>query len=299
MRMILRSEDFFESADFPFSAGPYLVREDEPIQPHTHDFTELAYIAEGRGRHGYNGQLSAISAGDVFVIEPGIEHSYEVERGSSLLVYNVLFVPALLRSELETLSAVTPFVDFFYVEPFVRGMTRFQSHLKLLPHDQLEMKTLLDHIVMEFQQKKLGYRIVTKTRLIELFVFLSRCYAGSLSGTRAARADESMLLHICEFIERHYAEPLTLAQVSRMCGLSPSAFSAKFKQHTGRTFIEYRNGVRLQQAMKRIAESDRKMLDIAQDVGFDDLSFFNKLFKQHTGLSPGDYRRNALKESGR
>ncbi|MBO9606019.1 MAG: helix-turn-helix domain-containing protein [Paenibacillaceae bacterium] len=289
--MILRSENYFESEDYPFSASPYRVRENEPIEPHTHDFTELAYIAEGSGQHSYNGQSSAISTGDVFVIEPGAEHGYIVDNGSSLLVYNVLFFPSFLRSELETLSAVTPFVDFFYVEPFVRSMAHFRPHLKLQPHERIEMKTLLDHIVMEFQAKKLGYRIVTKTRLIELFVFLSRCCAASLSGDRAVRADDSMLLHISEFIARHYAEPLTLAQVSRMCGLSASAFSAKFKQHTGRTFIEYRNGVRVQQAMRLIAETDRKMLAIAQEVGFDDLSFFNKLFKQTTGLSPGDYRR--------
>lgn len=288
---VLKNDAFLESSDFPFFAGPYRIEEHAPIKPHSHEFIELAYVAEGIGVHRYKGEPFRIGAGDVFVIEPGAEHAYEVSEGSSLLVYNVLFIAGLLKSELETLSEVTPFVDFFYVEPFLRSAVHFQSHLRLDVYEQLEMKGLLDHIVAEFKSKKLGYRIVTKTRLIEMFVFLSRCYALHQSPSPSFRTETNMLVRICEFIEQHYAQPLSLPQVSQLCGMSPSAFSAKFKQHTGNTFIEYRNKVRLTIAAHRIQLTEEKILTISQDVGFDDLSFFNKLFKQQYGLSPGQYRR--------
>lgn len=288
---ILKNETFLESPDFPFFAGPFRIEAHAPISSHAHEFIELAYVAEGNGTHSYKGESFRIVAGDVFMIEPGAEHAYQVSEGSSLLVYNVLFVPSLLKAELEMLSEVTPFVDFFYVEPFLRSAVHFQSHLRLDIYEQLEMKSLLDHVVAEFKSKKLGYRIVTKTRLIELFVFLSRCFAIHQAPSPSFRAEANMLVRICEFIEQHYVQPLTLHQVSQLCGMSPSAFTLKFKQHTGKTFIEYRNEIRIRIAAHRIEHTEDKMMTISQDVGFDDLSFFNKLFKQQYGISPGQYRR--------
>jgi AraC family L-rhamnose operon regulatory protein RhaS len=288
---LFSNDEFLESKDFPFFVGPYRIHEDAPVLPHAHEFVELAYIAEGAGNHTYNGENSSVSAGDVFIIEPGVVHSYNVDKQFSLLVYNILFVPSLLRTEIEALSAVDSFMDFFYVEPFLRSTARFQPHLKLQLDDQMEIRSLLDRIHLEFRAKQSGYRILTKTRLIELFVFLSRCYARLQAPVKSFRTDDYMLHHLCEFIHRHYAEPLNLHQVSRMCGLSPSAFSVKFKQHTGKTFIEYRNELRIQAAMERLRETDDKISQISQDVGYDDLSFFNKLFKQTVGVSPGDFRK--------
>ncbi|MDF2662966.1 MAG: AraC family transcriptional regulator, partial [Paenibacillus sp.] len=65
----------------------------------------------------------------------------------------------------------------------------------------------------------------------------------------------------------------------------------KFKQYNGKTFIEYRNEIRIRIAKELLAGTDGKILHIAQEVGFDDLSFFNKLFKQLEGISPGKYRQ--------
>ncbi|HEY0827323.1 MAG TPA: AraC family transcriptional regulator [Bacilli bacterium] len=284
------NEAFFENEDFPFYIGAYKV--DRDVELHSHEFMEMAYVAEGAGIHVYNGgENYRISAGDVFVIEPEAEHAYRTNKGTGLVVYNIIFIPALLKKEIEALSAVTPFVDFFYMEPFLRNAVRFKSHLKLELQEQLEMKNLLDRIIMEYLEKRLGYQIMTKTLLIELLLFLSRCYAIHQTHSPAPRSDGKILKHICEFIEHHYAKPLTLTQISQLCSMSPTAFAVKFKQFTGRTFIEYRNEIRIRVATAQLTQSDGKIMAISQEVGFDDLSFFNKLFKQYTGMSPGAYRK--------
>jgi hypothetical protein len=69
--------------------------------------------------------------GDVFVIEPNVNHAYEVDMNDHLLVCNILFLPSLLNNELKALSRVTSFVDFFFVEPFLRNRLNFSAHLKL------------------------------------------------------------------------------------------------------------------------------------------------------------------------
>ena len=79
--------------------------------------------------------------------------------------------------------------------------------------------------------------------------------------------------------------------MSQLCGMSLSAFKTAFKQYTGQTFIAFRNDIRMQVGKKLVGQTDEKVFSIAQMVGFSDLSFFNKLFKQHVGMSPGDYRK--------
>ncbi|GIO54443.1 AraC family transcriptional regulator [Paenibacillus cineris] len=288
------SGKFLESQDFLFHAALYRFSSGEIVPSHSHEFIELAYVAQGQGEHYYKGEYYNIAEGDVFMIEPNEEHAYRAGHTHLPVVYNVLFQPELLRRELEPLADVASFVDFFYLEPFLRKTVRFQGHLRLKPYEQIEMESLLHRLILDFKEKKLGYRILTKTRLIELFIFLSRCHHDRKhSPLQELSSDEKVILHISEFIRKHYAQPLTLAQVSEMCRMSQTGFSTKFKQYIGKTFTEFRNETRIRVAKQLLEQSDRKIMEVAQDVGYEDLSFFNKMFKHMVGFSPSQYRNAA------
>jgi AraC family L-rhamnose operon regulatory protein RhaS len=285
------SKHYFDNPDFPFHAGYSVIAPGEAVTEHSHEFTELAYVAEGSGEHSYNyGDYYAIRAGDVFIVEPEMVHAYRVGPAGKLVICNVLFMPSLLKNELVTMSSVTPFVDFFYVEPFLRNNARFVSRLSLRTSQQLEIGSILDKLIAEQNNRSLGCQTMIKTSMIQLFISLSRYYQ-QMERPKETVPDEQSLQMIVDFIHRHYDQPLTLEQISHICGMSASVFSAKFKMFTGRTFIEYRNDIRLSIAEEAILVTDEKIATIAQNVGFDDLSFFNKQFKKKTGVTPGQLRK--------
>ncbi|EFH83644.1 AraC family transcriptional regulator [Ktedonobacter racemifer] len=289
--MSLYDNSIFACSTFPFHLMPFQLQRGETVELHSHQYVEFAWISQGWGEHLYQKQISAVKEGDVFVIEPGEEHGYQV-TGDVLAGYNVMFHPSLLQAEFETLSRVSSFVDFFYVEPFLRQSNHFVKHLQLNPLEQIEMRFLLNRLEREFLKEPDGYRILIKTYLIELFIYLSRCYqAGHHKPLASIANDREIIARISEFIALHHALPLSLDQVSQMSGMSPSAFKTKFKQATGKTFVEFRNEIRLQTARQMLAETEKKILTISQAVGFADLSFFNKSFKQAYGVSPGAYRK--------
>ena len=294
----LCSRDYLESADFLFSAEPYEIQDGQVIEPHSHEFVEFVYIASGTGEHRYRGNAYRIGEGDVFIIEPDAEHAYRCAAGERLRVYNILFDAQFFTDELAALVRVTPFVDFFYVEPFLRHRVDFESHLRLGPRERMELQYWLDSLVEECRTRELGYRILIKTRLIEIFVYLSRCREKQRKPSSMAGMpdEERMLRGVCEFIERHHAQPLTLAQVCQLCGMSQSAFTVKFKRHTGRTFVEFRNEVRLRVARDLLANTDDKIAAIAAEAGFEDLSFFNKRFREAVGQSPREFRAGVRKK---
>ncbi|OCT12882.1 hypothetical protein A8709_21360 [Paenibacillus pectinilyticus] len=294
MTDVYSNDKFLESKDFLFHASPYLIASNETILPHAHEFVELAFISHGEGEHEYEGTWFPISQGDIFIIEPGKAHGYRVGAGQQLKVVNVLFVPSLLTMELEALSNVTSFMDFFYMEPFLRSDVSFQCKLTLNAKQQFELRELMEQLIHEFRSKESGYRFLIKTKLIEIFITLSRIYEKNKQKPLSSiTSDREMIERVCQFIESRHASPLTLEQVCSMAGMSQSKFTALFRGVVGKTFLEYRNDMRIRFAKRLLETTDEKIIHIAKEVGFDDLSHFNRLFKQEVGVSPGKYRRSA------
>ncbi|TMV52830.1 AraC family transcriptional regulator [Paenibacillus mesophilus] len=295
--MVLYSKSLcLESEHFPFRAFLYSTSPQRPKTVHHHDFIELVYVAKGRGEHLYKGSAYPISEGDIFVIPPFVPHDYNVIGDDPLDVYNVIFLPSFLTSELQALSNVTPFFNFFYVEPFFRQSLEFESHLKLSVLEGQEIRQRLERIVGEFDSKSLGYRISIKALLIEMLVWLSRRYEERLIVPPTHASPSKAIQAACTFIEYHYDQDISLDHICHVCGMSQSSFIEKFKKTVGKTFIDYRNEVRVRSSLKLLRETDHKMIAIAETVGIHDLSHYYKLFKKHIGMTPREYR---LKYSGR
>ncbi|WP_454870995.1 AraC family transcriptional regulator [Priestia megaterium] len=287
-----KEEVYLESSHFPFSIKPHKFNPNEIFNLHSHEFIQVVYVKEGSGIHTYNHSSYPISQGDIFIIEPEIEHSYHIDMDHHLLVYNIMFQPQLLSRELEALINVTPFVDFFYMEPFFRKTVDFTSKLTLDIHQQIEFNFLLDCIHEEYREKQSGYRFLIQIKLIEMFLYISRSYDNVYKNSVTySLSDAQVIEKISRFIEKYHASSLSLKQVSQLCGMSQSTFTAKFKEYTGITFIQYRNNIRLRMAKEFLSNTDLKIISIAQEVGFDDVSNFNKMFKQNVGKSPKQYRR--------
>jgi len=281
-----------ESDDFPFGMYLEAVEETKDRVPHSHDYINLIYIVEGMGEHIYNGSHFQISKGDVFIIEPSKEHYYTANSGQVLEVYGIQFQPELLRNELEALVKVNPFFDFFYVEPFFRQTVDFSLKLTLNPAEQIEFRLLLDLLADEFKQKRLGYRLMIQTNLLGMFIYLSRCYDKLDKVTLLSALDDHTIIErVCEFIQKHYSKAITLAQISRLCGMSQSTFTYRFKEVKGMSFLQFRNRVRCNAAISLLTSTNLKIITIANEVGFEDVSNFNKTFKRYEGISPREYRK--------
>jgi two-component system response regulator YesN len=96
----------------------------------------------------------------------------------------------------------------------------------------------------------------------------------------------------CDFIHAHYQDDLTLTQMAEYTNISISHFSSLFKRHTGETLIAYINQVRVEKAKELLRNSNDKIYLIAEKVGFSNQTYFIRVFKNVTGMSPNEYRKN-------
>lgn len=93
-----------------------------------------------------------------------------------------------------------------------------------------------------------------------------------------------------EYIASNFSYQITLEDVAKHVNLNPSYFSTIFKQSSGSSFKEYLNMVRVEESKRLLSNTDYSIIDIAIAVGFEDQSYFSKVFKKYTGLTPKQYQ---------
>ncbi|MEI3339260.1 MAG: AraC family transcriptional regulator [Eubacterium sp.] len=86
-----------------------------------------------------------------------------------------------------------------------------------------------------------------------------------------------------QYIAQNFSRNLSLDEVARHVHLNPAYFSTIFKQSTGSSFKEYLNMVRIEESKRLLANTNYSVIDIALATGFEDQSYFSKVFKKYTG----------------
>lgn len=100
------------------------------------------------------------------------------------------------------------------------------------------------------------------------------------------------------YIRKHYNERIPLEEIARHVSLSPAYFSRLFKEEMKTTFIEFLNRYRITKAKSLLVNSRTPIIDVAGMVGFDDQSYFTKVFKKLSGVSPGRFRESGGQPKG-
>ncbi len=93
-----------------------------------------------------------------------------------------------------------------------------------------------------------------------------------------------------QYIAQNFSSPIALEDVANHVHLNPAYFSTVFKQSTGSSFKEYLNMVRIEESKRLLTNTNYSVIDIAVATGFEDQSYFSKVFKKYTGLTPKQYR---------
>lgn len=103
------------------------------------------------------------------------------------------------------------------------------------------------------------------------------------------------VLKVIFMIENNYHKNISLDEMSRHVGLNKHYLARLFKKSIGFTIWDYLIAYRIKKAKALLSNNDKKIKDICIEVGINDLSYFERLFKKHTGLTPGNYKKQAVK----
>jgi len=95
-----------------------------------------------------------------------------------------------------------------------------------------------------------------------------------------------------EYMQEHYAKGITLAEVAKLVNMTEGSFSRFIKKRTGKTFIDSLNEIRLGHATRLLIDTTHTIAEVSFRCGFNNLSYFNRLFKKKRGCTPKEFREN-------
>ena len=171
---------------------------------------------------------------------------------------------------------------------------------------QLCMRELLDgieknyvEVVEESREEFDNLKKIWMESCLDLYSRKVLEYFQYIQQTNHFRNDQSLnrrkIKEALAYIDENYASDLNMAVVSNYISMNYSLFSYSFKQYTGTNFVNYIKDIRMREAKKLLTESDLKIIEISQEVGYPNEKHFMKTFKAHFGVSPTEYRRNMQK----
>lgn len=283
MHEILRAKNFFDDGVVPlcvFRMGSF----HRARQVHAHDFYELMIIAKGGAHHHLEGvDTEVIGAGDAYLIHPGRFHSYESLEGRQIEVVNVLFQLDNMKMDFRDLEGLPGFKVMFGKNTWEGNRPCVRLDAKGLTH----ALSLIADIEIEMGEMAPGYEFLVETKLRELIVFLARKYSHVLEpkGAHFLKLSE-LVVHM----EQNLKEDLRFHQMVKLAKMSPTSLRRAFQRSYGCSPMRYLQKLRAYRAMLLLANQGLSVTDVANEVGYNDSSYFARIFKREVGKSPLQYR---------
>lgn len=275
------------SAEFPYNTYLCSIPLDFPGVPlHWHDEMELVVIKKGQGYVSVDFDKHLVHSGDIIMICPGCLHAIEQDASYKMEYENIIFKPELLSSGANDLCMLQ------YMKPLLDG-TLPVEHFLTPAHEVFEsLSNCIRRIDLVCADQTTGWQLAVKSALFYFFFLLiSERQKKTVSISHNPKSLEKMKT-VLKYVEEHYTEKLTIDDMAKLTFYSKSHFMKFFKVHMGTGFTEYLNDYRLAMAARLLKSSDESILMIAEESGFDNLSYFNRIFKRKYGVSPGSYRKS-------
>ena len=269
--------------EFPFNIYPCCIPQDFPqVRVHWHQEMEIIAVKKGELLVTVDKQTSRIRQGEAAVVFPGQLHGI-FQSGNGRAEYeNIIFRLELLMGRGEDLCGIR------FLLPMERDRGHGAVHMRKGVQgyeDFMEGVRLLDELCLG---KRYGYELGVKGALFYMMSALLETWKpGERKGGRDTRERMRGLL---DFIEEHYGEKITVQEAAERCYYSQSHFMKYFRQYMGVSFVEYLNSYRLFRAAGLLRTTDQPVTRIAQSCGFDNLSYFNRLFRRMYQMTPVQYR---------
>ncbi len=256
----------------------------ERVALHWHDDIELIFIKKGCARVTLGLVPYTAPAGSVLIALPGELHAIEWDGAAVPLEYeNIIFSPSILE------STDADWCRKNFLEPLRLG----HLHLPkiLLPGTELyeAARPVLAAIDKASEERLEGYPLLIRGNLLILFYLLFQDRETVAEPAGESRETEKVKSAIT-LIREHYPESLKLSDAAEVTGYSIPHFSRFFKKYTGQTFIEYLTDYRLSAAAQMLSQNDKSISDVALAAGFDNFSYFCRLFRRKYQISPRNYR---------
>ena len=258
------------------------------VTSHLHIVCEILYCYTGNMKVHVGTNSYSFQEGELIVIPANTVHSIDFH---GQMEHRYLVV----QFELGYIADFNSYDEYKCVLPFAADNNSYCKKLSLSPTESNEIRKLLEHTALNFISDNFFKELRAKTdicNIVEWIYQRLQFYSDTEQDLETQMKELNRVRPAIEYIEANYASDISLQQLADICNYSYSHFSKMFIKAFSinpNTYIAY---TRIRKAEDLLKSTNRSITDIACTVGYNDVSYFIRVFRKLKGISPNKYRKS-------
>lgn len=263
----------------------------EDLYLHWHEEMEFIYIKSGKGIFFIDLQQYELTEGDILIVPSQSLHSGKPNENFLCECQTIVFSMDIFK------SFIPDIIQLKYINPLIEKELILPKIITKKDHIYPSIISNIINIIDLFNNSTYGFELSIKVSILQIFSTLfthNYIIHNNMSSMNSMNKNSQKIKIIVDYIQKNYKKQISLKEISNIVGFSEHHFCRFFKLQTGQNFIDYINSIRINEASKLIVNSNLSITEIGFEVGFENLSYFNRVFKNKMKVTPSSFKKNSI-----
>ena len=263
------------------------------FEEHKHDYMELIYVYSGEIRQRINGTQVNIKAGEICILDLNAMHSIEPASENDIAI-NILMTESFFNNMFMSSLSENDMMSKFIIKAIYQK--KKNSEFLLFPSCNNEfVQVIMKRLLCECFDKKMAFDTAVNAYIVLLFTEFLRDYKNNMGDSKVKDINIAIITEIKNYLYANY-KVADLKTTSEHFHFNADYLSKLIKNFTGASFTGLMQDIKLKEACTLLKNSDFTIEEIMNRVGYNNMSYFYKLFKRNFNLTPVEYRNNSKSE---
>lgn len=252
---------------------------------HTHNYIEVIYMCSGSTRHIVNGTEILLKEGELLFLNQSVTQEI-FPAGESDIAVNFIILPEFFYYVLQLIGNEQNLLKEFVIDCLTdKNDTVGYMHFKVA--DVLPIQNLVENLIWSIWNKQPNKRSMNQITIGLLFLQLIN-HMDRMEANEANQ-DQKLIIDVLGYIEEHYRDG-ELTELAKMLHYDAYWLSKEIKKQTGKNYTDLVQTKRLNQATYLLENTAMSVLEVGMAVGYDNQSYFHRIFQKRFGMTPKKYR---------
>lgn len=254
---------------------------------HTHNYVEMVYMCSGKTKHIINQNEVILEKGELLLLSQNALQEI-FPAGENDIAVNFIILPQFFDVAINLMGEEKNDLRDFLINT-LRNENSSGGYLHFKVSDIIPIQNLIENLIWTLANHQVNKRSINQITMGLLFLQLAN-HTETLS-TNEGVSNQNLMFKVMRYIEENYVRG-SLSEAAELLNCNEYWLSRYIKKEMGKTFTELIQQKRLNQAGFLLRTTSVKVIDICQSVGYENASYFHRIFREYYGVSPHKYRAN-------